>query len=370
MKIAPLQTAKINNYGINSVNLPCKNKQNQINKNITELPNTYYMPVSFTGRENRTYSTDNQDLFEIPSDFQIGKFKDVPCPACGRKMLNKDMFLRFKKEIDASEPQEYMSILERWQDYMMPVELKAFEDIKQCAKEHPEMSVPNDLRTSLVILRNSKLPQLQAVQMKRVKKMRSLARTLPEEEKVVLNSKLDKLQKIIKKTGEESPFRRKIMIDKISKIKISNPNKYKKLQTIAASFPTSNDIHSAWIVKYSGKNKLGEDWSSYDIALRLLASSVANTDHIRAYSTDPGHDDISNYMSMHTGCNTRKSNKPFLQWYYEDKNLRNKSLKAYFEKADEIISSGELSSPKYRDYVAKATQTISEVSKGKVNIKL
>ena len=183
MRISPLQTNKdINNkFSFNSVQKP---KQNFNCKTINNLSNYYYLPLSFSG--NRTYSSDKNELFEVPSHFLIGKCGDVPCPACGRKMLNQNQFLQFKEELNAVDESEYINVLEKWQDYMMPVELQAFEDIKQTIKKHTDMRKPNDLRTALVILRHSKLTQLQAIQMRRVKKMRSLAKSLPEEEKAVL----------------------------------------------------------------------------------------------------------------------------------------------------------------------------------------
>lgn len=369
MKVLSLQPLVKNNKPALMFSVPAAKKTNENCRNITELPNYYYMPVSFgVQKVNRTYTSLNKDLFEIPAHFMIGKQEDVPCPSCGRKMLNREKFAQFQSELDSVDESEYINVLEKWKDYMMPIELSAFEDIKGCLAKTPNMNKPNDIRTALVILRNSYLPQLQAIQMRRVKKMRSLANGLPDDERAVLMSKIENLKKIIKKTGEESPFRRKILIDKISKIKIQNPMKYKKLQDIAASFPTSSDIDSAWIVKYSGKKSDGQDWTSYDIALRLLSKSIANTDHILPYSTHPGHDDITNYMAMHTGCNSRKANKPFLQWYYEDKQLRQKSMNAYFKYAQQLIDSGQIDDPKYKDYVAKATQTILQASESKVQI--
>ena len=212
------------------------------------------------------------------------------------------------------------------------------------------------------------MPILQDAQMRQIKKMRTLAKTLPEDEKKVLLNKLDDLQKIIKKNNSTAPFRRKIMIDRISKVKIRNPKKYEKLQRIAKNFPTSSDMNSAWIVKYSGKNKQNENWASYDIALRFLSSSVANTDHIIAYDIENNHDDISNYIAMHSACNSQKSNKPFLQWLNEDKQNRINYLQDYFRTVGEIISTKKIKKKKYKNYVAYATQTIFEASKGQVKL--
>ena len=101
----------------------------------------------------------------------------------------------------------------------------------------------------------------------------------------------------------------------------------------------------------------------------MLSSSVPNIDHIIPYGTERDHDDISNYLAMHNGCNCTKSNKPFMEWYNENPEVRQKSLTAYFDKAEEIISSGAITDPKYKEYVANATQTIQTVSMGQVELK-
>ena len=163
--------------------------------------------------------------------------------------------------------------------------------------------------------------------------------------------------------------KRKIMLDRISKVKIRNIHSYNKLQKIARAFPTSLDMNSAWIVKYSGKNKYNEDWASYDIALRFLSSSTSNTDHILAYSIENNHDDISNYMAMHNACNSIKSNKPFLQWLYEDKENRIKFLTDYFQKCSDLINNKIIKKKKYKNYVASATQTVYNVSQGIVDLR-
>ena len=72
---------------------------------------------------------------------------------------------------------------------------------------------------------------------------------------------------------------------------------------------------------------------------------------------------------MHKSCNEQKSNKSFLEWYYEDKPLHQESLKAYFDRADEIISSGQIDDKRYDTYVANATERIYKLSQGKVDLR-
>lgn len=332
--------------------------------NIQQLSNIYYQPINFTAKEKRTFQTDKPRLKEHSGDFQICKFNDVHCPACGKKMMNRNKFEKFCDDL-ANVPQDkYLEFLGEYEPYMRPVESSVYKELLVESKKEGT----TDIRELLVSLRDHKLPVLQEAQMKLVNKMVSLARTLPDDEQRALMSKINQLKAEIRRKNAAAPFRRKIMIDRISKVKIKNPRKYEKLQRIAKNFPTSSDMNSAWIVKYSGKNKFNEDWDSYSIATRFLQSSVANTDHILAYDIDNTHDDISNYMAMHNACNGQKGNKPFLQWLNEDKTNRIKYMQEYFDDCDELISTKRLRKKKYRNYVAYATQTVFEVSKGQVRI--
>lgn len=334
-------------------------------KKLKELSNVFYYPVNFSSKTPRIYSPGNRKLAEESGSFKISKLNGIPCPACGKKMMNLTNFQRIADELASVPPDKYLEYLGQYTEYMRPIEESVYKEISELSQK-PNHS--KDIRTLLVELRNTKLPILEKVQLRKINKMRSLARTLPDNEQKVLISKINNLCSLIRKNNPEAPFRRKIMLDRISKVNIKNPKKYAKLQQIAASFPTSSDMDSAWIVKYSGKNKYNEDWDSYSIALRFLSSSIANTDHIIAYDLEKNHDDISNYMSMHSACNSRKSNKPFLQWLNEDRNNRIQYMKNYFDVVNELIKNKKIKSKKYKNYVAYATETVFEASKGQVKL--
>ena len=334
-----------------------------VKSNNSYISDSFYYPLNFTAQKKRTFKTDKTHLAERSGDFLVSEISDIPCPSCGKLMLNQEKFEQISRELANLPPEEYLDCLGKYTEYMRPVEESVYNEIQALSQKD---GYSTDIRELLVELRDKKMPILQEAQMRQIKKMRSLANTLPEDEKAVLKSKIKSLQHLIHKNNAQAPFRRKIMIDRISKVKIRNPNKYEALQTIAKNFPTSSDMNSAWIVKYSGKNKHNEDWESYDIALRFLSSSVANTDHIVAYDIDDNHDDISNYMSMHSACNSQKGNKPFLQWLYEDKENRIKYMQAYFDTVHDLVKADEIKSDKYEHYVAYATKTIYDASKGQV----
>ena len=343
-----------------------KPSKNDITK-VFELSNIYYPIISFSAEDkNRTYSTKLKKLAEVPSNFKVCRHSGIPCPACGQKMLSRSAFEKITKELQKVPQDKYLEYLGNYTDYMRPVELSVYNELIELS-EKPNTS--KDIRTLLVQLRDTKLPVLQEAQMKQINKMKALAKTLPEDEKKVLTSKVNSLKNEIRRTNPQAPFRRKFMIDRISKIQIRNPKKYEKLQRIASNFPTSTDMNSAWIVKYSGKNKMHLDWDSYSIALRFLYSSVANTDHIVAYSLERNNDDITNYMSMHNACNSQKANKTFLHWLHEDKDNRIKYMQDYFNAVNELITGKKITTKKYKKYVAYATNTIYEASKGQVDIR-
>ncbi|MBQ3642212.1 hypothetical protein II906_09870 [bacterium] len=322
----------------------------------------YYLP----SLDDRTYTSESKELIDIPSHFAVNVFDNVPCPACGQKMLPKAKFEEFVEQIDSADSSEYIDILWGYKDYMRPVEFSVLKEITNLSQSTGE----KDIRKLLVQLRDTKLPALQKVQLKKVKKMEALAKSLPENERSVLLSKVTLLKKNIRQVKSESPFRRKRLIDVINNIKIGNLHKREKLREIAKSFPTSADMNSAWIVKYSGKNKYGQDWASHDIAIRLLEFSVPNTDHILARAIELNHDDINNYMSMHQSCNGQKAAKPFLEWYYEDKTAHKKGLTDYFNKVNELVKSGQIKDLRYANYVANATQLIRSLTDGKVDIEI
>ena len=73
-------------------------------------------------------------------------------------------------------------------------------------------------------------------------------------------------------------------------------------------------------------------------------------------------------MSMHNACNAQKGNKSFLQWLNEDKENRLQYMKDYFEIVGDLIKDKKIGKKKYRNYVAYATQTIFETSKGQVKL--
>ncbi|MCD7879158.1 MAG: hypothetical protein LUG16_04405 [Candidatus Gastranaerophilales bacterium] len=369
MKINRITSLYKSNYPAKPVIKSCyeKNKSNpgfdtsDINSAFN-LHNRYL--VGFTSA--RTFSTDKSELAEKSGNFIPSKIDGLTCPACGKKMLTREHFEEIAEELSELSPDEYLDYLGNYREYMPAIEGSVYDEIYN---ESQKPNASKDIRTLLVQLRESKLPVLQEAQMYQLKKMQKLAATLPQSEQKSLLRKLNKLKKEILRKNSLAPFRRKTMLARIQRTDIKNPDKYNKLQAIAKNFPTSNDLNSAWIVKYSGQNKMDKPWDSYNIALRMLSTSVANTDHIMAYSKFPNHDDISNYMSMHNACNCAKADKSFLQWINEDKENRVKNTVKYFNEVQANIDNGKIKDDRYKNYVKYAANTIYEASNKTIDIR-
>ena len=51
------------------------------------LPMPDYRIYTIPSKDERVYTSRNKDLIEVPSNFKLGQIDNVPCPACGKKML-------------------------------------------------------------------------------------------------------------------------------------------------------------------------------------------------------------------------------------------------------------------------------------------
>ena len=371
MKISAVNYTNIftNKTRINSFSQAKKseNTNNSVATNpikTEQLPMPDYRIYTIPSRDERIYTSKNADLIEVPSNFKLGKIDNVPCPACGKVMLPLAKYDEIANELDNAKNEEYLNILQKHSKYMRPVEYSVLKDIQKISDTTGE----KDIRKLIESLRDYKLPILQKIQMKKIKQMSKIAGTLPEDEKQMLIAQIKELSKMIKAKNAEAPFRRKLLIEKIQNVPISNKDKYNKLQNIAKSFPRSFDMNSSWIVKYSGNDKQGQPYDSKEIALRMFSSSIPNTDHIIPRDIEEHRDEIPNYMSMHRSCNSQKANKPFMQWFNEDRKTREASLKAYFAKARSLIDSGEIADKRYQNYVSMATDVIREASNEKVDL--
>ncbi len=324
---------------------------------------------SFGRKKKREYSSEIHSKFEKPGQFKIGRIPNLTCPACGQKILTRSQYERFLGEIRQVPEEEYIPILDKYKKYMCPTELEVFNDIKEEAERVKKEGRTPHLTDIVKTLRVIKLPELEKIQLEKVEDMREAIQTLPRAERDAFNKKFDTLTDIILNMNKKAPFRRKILIESVKKYEVSDPYVKEELIDIAESFPSSAESACAWIVKNAGKDKQGNDRSPLELAEKLVSIASTSTDHILARNIELNHDDITNYMAMHKGCNSEKTDKSFNDWFYEDPVRRKGFLRTYLREVKAALDKGKIKDKKYRDYVKDCVLHIYNLSDGKVDFR-
>lgn len=309
-------------------------------------------------REQRLAAWVNRPDYCATTNFEVGKIDKLTCPACGGEMMPKWKFLEFSEKLAHSKESQYIDILKDYEEYMMPTERKVFEQIKKLDEQNPEGS----LKYHLLTLRKDKLPELEEVQINKLNSIKQLANKLSKYDKQRVIDVVNAGENKIYAHGKK-PFKRKTFIESLDKLYIQNDLIKKQMMNIANTLPTSSELEGAWIAKYSAQTR-----SPKEIAERFLNLSVGNTDHVIASDNDGGFC-IPNYIGMHTGCNSDKTNKSFLNWFNEDPQGRQEFIQKHLDEVQNKIEDGTISDPAYKDYIQQVTQTIYDDTKGQLDFR-
>ncbi|MBR6164028.1 hypothetical protein IKQ26_09120 [bacterium] len=323
--------------------------------------------VSFEGRKKRQYSSVLAGKYEKPSKFRIARIPNLTCPACGQKIMTRHGYTTFLDKIRKAKEEDYLTILDEYKEYMCPTELEVFDSIKEHADRIVKEGGTPHITEIVKDLRQIKLPELEKIQLDKVEDMRDAIQTLPGAEKRRLNEKFNTLTEIIVGLNKKAPFRRKTLIEWVEKCKISDDYVKTELLDIAYSFPSSSESACAWIVKNSGKDKQGNDRSALELAEKLVSIASTSTDHVLARNIELNHDDITNYMAMHKGCNSEKTDKSFMEWYNESPHERHIFIRNYLKDVKEALDKGKIKDKKYKDYIKDCVLNIYKLSKGNVD---
>ncbi len=348
-------------------------KPNKISNNI------FNSSIVFCGRKTKKrtlpYIKIQNDLdSESTTNFLIKDLPGLHCPACGKPLINSSLYDIFLDRLYNSSESQYISILEDYEKHLQPMEKKIFQEIKDTVGNNPN----KPLRAILKMLRNENLPILQKQQLKILDEMKeyvTTSRDLKKEDKAkIYNIMYTNKSKILQ--TNESSFQRKMLISSIQESGISNNKAKRDLLKISYKLPGSTNSISSWIVKYSGKDKSGKPYSSKDIAIALLDTAKTNVDHMLAKNVvmkgvingESGKNEISNYLPMHTGCNSAKSNITFIEWYNQSPQDRESYLTEYFIEVQKAINKGKIKDARYKNYVDNAINKIKRITNGVVKI--
>ncbi len=326
-------------------------------------------------------STKTKKHFEKPlndelstKNFLIKNVHGLHCPACGKPLLTPEEYKDFKTTLLMASEHDYIDILGDYKECMQPMEKTIFEEIQ--ATSNTNNNKP--LRAVLKILRNEKLPNLQKEQLAILDGLRDYVDNsldlLKDDRSKIFNALYINQKMIL--DDNDSSFQRKAFINSLRELDISDKQSQKDIIKITQKLPESSNNIDAWIVKYSGKDKKGIARSSQEIAETLLEKSETNVDHMLAQNVvheknetpENGQNAISNYMLMHTGCNSDKRNIKFIDWYNEAPKERKKYITTYFIEIQRALNNGKITDPQYKNYVLNAIKTIKRITKGQVTL--
>lgn len=181
-----------------------------------------------------------------------------------------------------------IKILKEYRTNMFDIEKNVLSILETLSKKHPEFTLQELLQL--------KYPQAEKVLIKQqsnvLNKINMIIRKLPKNEYLQMRKLI---QESFNKIFEPNPtpeerFGRKIFINKLKQINISDQNIRNKIIAVAEKLPQSSNSLSAFIVKYSQPYKLRYNYEtqtytriprdSEELGLRLLEPSVGTDDHI------------------------------------------------------------------------------------------
>ena len=379
---------KLSGVSFNLVNGSSKPREIRANKNGQSpvINNSLPLSSSLWGADNKPvfrfvpYFAAINPVSQVPADheksgnFKICNIDGLTCPSCGKPMLPRPVFEEeFLKRLDEVPEKQYINVLNEYEHYMTQVEANVFRKIKAKAEKHPQYN----LSRLLIDLRDEELPKLESIQFKKLDQMKIMVQTLPKNERDGITRVINAAEDKIRGRSTKHPFRRKALVEDVQKVKIHNYKTKQNFIKIAESFPSSSEAECAWIVKYSGRDKKKKLRSSREIAERFLINSKTNTDHIIAQDlfdkTDRSitkdlcsKDSIFNYMAMHSGCNSEKTNKTFMEWFNEKPEPRYRYLQKYLDEVQEALDNGEIDDERYENYTQEVTKTIARASGGRL----
>jgi len=224
---------------------------------------------------------------------RLAKF-DLPCPVCGRIMLDVEKFNDFEQKVlSTTNPDEILSYIDELKKYLHPVERKIFLMMKEERNFHSDYSLHDILKSKLPVSER-KIVQTQA---KIFSEIGILSRNLSIDNRTQLQALLNETFARIFDPRETSRFSRRIFINKLKNIFVPETVRqnfrvnlndnwiYTPLQDIiiekAVELPIARNNIDAFIVKYAKRDYKGAN-PDQKIALRMLSNSLATVEHIKA----------------------------------------------------------------------------------------
>ena len=410
MKIIQVNPFKINNSNTTELN-GTKNTSQFFGVKLK--PQLQKDTVSFSAKPPSIMAPTMEDLINRTKAVDILRYNilrlakyDVPCPVCGRIMLDVDKFNKFEQKVmDTTNPTKILEYVEELKKYLHPVEVKIFEMMKLDNLKNPKMTLHDMLKIRLPESES----KIVACQSQILGNIGIYSHNLPKEERInVLNLINETFARIID-SRETSRFSRKIFLKKLKNIFIPEhlranlklkfigefESMYKKTEYYtkenlaeyvnsklsyvmqnwiytpeqekiieeAVKLPKAYNNIDAFIVKYA-KRDYKRDNPDQKIALRMLSNSLATVEHIKPQSKR-GETKPSN-LSLECACDNNGRNDDSLIEQISENPLMPFSYRRYMKRLCQLY----LDNIVEKSYITQQNKTYRDESYGYLNANL
>lgn len=410
MKILQINPFKINSNNTTELN---GTKNTAPFFGVKLKPQLQHDTVSFSAKPPSIMAPTMEDLINRTKASDILRLNilrlakyDVPCPVCGRIMLDLDKYNEFEgKILKTKDPHEILNYIEGLKKYLHPIEKQIFEMMKADNLKNPKMTLHDMLKIRLPESES----KIVALQSQILGNIGIYSHNLSGEERInVLNLINETFARIID-PRETSRFSRKIFLKKLKNIfipehlrtnlrlkfitefqsmykgteyytqenlaeyvdnKLSNaiqnwiytPEQDKIIEE-AVKLPKAYNNVDAFIVKYAKRDYKRAN-PDQKIALRMLSNSLATVEHIKPQAKR-GETKPSNLALECACCNNGRNDDSLIEQISENP-IMPVNYRRYMKKLCQLHHDNIVE----KSYITQQNKTFKEESYGYLDVNL
>ena len=341
-----LLSRQTQNITIPSINKPEKPELKQVDssqalKNYFIASQNIKLP-SFTGYPCST------------SAFTVKQIENVPCPCCGKIMMNKDEKKEFVEKATQARGQALHDVLEENLHKFRRNEKTIARYIMNEAPNQPEASMAKILSSTKKTAQDFYIDECNFV----LDSVDAKAKEFYGEKNKV--SELITEEKNILNNPTENTFNRENFLKSLQKASAGDDNKTNQLLDIAIELPLEQQEIAKILYIFKGTN------NSSGLASRLVATAAMTTEHIHPKSKGgPNH--TANYMGECAECNNNRGHEDlngYWEKYYPNMPA---NVQKYNDFITEKIIIGEMGD-KYEDYPEDLEFAVKMETNGKIDL--
>lgn len=276
------------------------------------------------------------DRIPFGYDFDLKRFKDIPCAYCGKEVLSQEGV----QYMSALKGNQLVSELERFSlqspSRLSSNESKALALFEKTALDNPDKNGRELLPIAYTRARNRMLIKQTSV-FSRIEKYAKEVRSNElldyiakvKNQDVVINPDISPEELsdfLVNKIRVE--YRKEILANVINiagrQTDPKHADTWSKIISAASSMPSSKTDPDAYLVKYISKALRRDQKMENELVLlsdneaelfyvKLLAPFASSAEHIKPYS-DNGESSYSNYLIAHSHCNSRRGNRKWSEY--------------------------------------------------------